>query len=192
MSSGTQPPRTSAPSGHDKMNHENRRPSGKKHLPEGEELLAAFKGCLEKLEMQDQREPNRPATNPAPNGSCSNQKYRANQAHQALNEICNKVAELEYQSPIMDNIVTDFTQFAQARDNTNSLQVIKIPQLLDAMKTLDESAVELGQLCQSMGREYTCTYTGRPNMIDLLAILRFNCEISESQTHTRDGVNIAR
>ena len=46
MSSGTLPPRIPAPSGHDKMNHENRRPSGKKHLPEGEELRDALKGCL--------------------------------------------------------------------------------------------------------------------------------------------------
>jgi hypothetical protein len=53
MSSGTLPPRIPAPSGHDKMNHENRRPSDKKHLPEGEELRDALKGCLNKLEIQD-------------------------------------------------------------------------------------------------------------------------------------------
>jgi len=50
MSSGTLPPRIPAPSGHDKMNHENRKLSDKSDLPEGEELRDAFKGCLEKLE----------------------------------------------------------------------------------------------------------------------------------------------
>ena len=55
MSSGTLPPRIPAPSGHDKMNHENRRPSGKKHLPEGEELRDALKGCLNELELKDRQ-----------------------------------------------------------------------------------------------------------------------------------------
>ena len=53
MSSGTLPPRIPAPSGHDKMNHENRKLSDKSDLPEGEELRDAFKGCLEKLDIQD-------------------------------------------------------------------------------------------------------------------------------------------
>jgi hypothetical protein len=53
MSSGTLPPRIPAPSGHNKMNHENRSPSDKSDLPEGEELRNAFKGCLEKLDIQD-------------------------------------------------------------------------------------------------------------------------------------------
>ena len=53
MSSGTLPPRIPAPSGHNKMNHENRRPSDKSDLLEGEELRDAFKGCLEKLDIQD-------------------------------------------------------------------------------------------------------------------------------------------
>ena len=55
MSSGTLPPRIPAPSGHDKMNHENRRPSGKKHLPEGKELRDALKGCLNELELKDRQ-----------------------------------------------------------------------------------------------------------------------------------------
>ena len=55
MSSGTLPPRIPAPLGHDKMNHENRRPSGKKHLPEGEELRDALKGCLNELELKDRQ-----------------------------------------------------------------------------------------------------------------------------------------
>ena len=55
MSRGTLPPRIPAPSGHDKMNHENRRPSGKKHLPEGEELRDALKGCLNELELKDRQ-----------------------------------------------------------------------------------------------------------------------------------------
>jgi len=55
MSSGTLPPRIPAPSGHDKMNHENRRPSGKKHLPEGEELLDALKGCRNELVLKDEQ-----------------------------------------------------------------------------------------------------------------------------------------
>jgi hypothetical protein len=66
MSSGTLPPRIPAPSGHNKMNHENRRPSDNSDLPEGEELRDAFKGCLEKLEMHKKREPNRAISNPAP------------------------------------------------------------------------------------------------------------------------------
>ena len=53
MSSGTLPPRIPAPSGHDKMNHENRKLSDKSDLPEGEELRDAFKGCLKKLDIQD-------------------------------------------------------------------------------------------------------------------------------------------
>ena len=53
MSSGTLPPRIPAPSGHDKMNHENRKLSDKSDLPEGEELRDAFKGCIEKLNTQD-------------------------------------------------------------------------------------------------------------------------------------------
>ena len=193
MSSGTLPPRIPAPSGHDKMNHENRKLSDKSDLPEGEELRDAFKGCLEKLEMQDQREPNRPATNPAPNGNCSNQKYRANQAHQALNEICNKVAELEYQSPIMENILNEFTQIAQPKNSVHgSMWGVPLTQIEIMKQALVESAVNLGQLCQSMGREYTCTYTGHPSQYADRAIDTFSCEVSESQSHTRDGVNIAR
>jgi hypothetical protein len=53
MSSGTLPPRIPAPPGHDKMNHENRKLSEKWDLAEREELNAAFKGCLEKLDIQD-------------------------------------------------------------------------------------------------------------------------------------------
>ena len=53
MSSGTLPPRIPAPSGHDKMNHENRKLSDKSDLPQGEELRDAFKGCIEKLNTQD-------------------------------------------------------------------------------------------------------------------------------------------
>ena len=67
MSSGTLPPRIPAPSGHDKMNHENRRPSGKKHLPEGEELRDAFKGCLNELEFKDRQLQN--ASQPKPRSS---------------------------------------------------------------------------------------------------------------------------
>jgi hypothetical protein len=84
MSSGTLPPRIPAPSGHDKMNHENRRLSDKKHLPEGEELHDALKGCLNKLEMQDQRQPRSSQHTPAPN--CSGSVQQATTAIRALNE----------------------------------------------------------------------------------------------------------
>ena len=49
MSSGTLPPRIPAPSGHDKMNHENRKLSDKSDLPEGQELRDSFMGCQREL-----------------------------------------------------------------------------------------------------------------------------------------------
>ena len=49
MSSGTLPPRIPAPSGHDKMNHKNRKLSDKSDLPEGQELRDSFMGCQREL-----------------------------------------------------------------------------------------------------------------------------------------------
>ena len=82
MSSGTLPPRIPAPSGHDKMNHENRRPSGKKHLPEGEELRDALKGCLNELELKDRQLQER-----AQPSSCGRGVSQANRDQNTIREL---------------------------------------------------------------------------------------------------------
>ncbi len=90
MSSGTLPPRIPAPSGHDKMNHENRRPSGKKHLPEGEELRDALKGCLNELELKDRQLQKR-----AQPSSCGRGVSQANRDQNTIRDLRSDNEELQ-------------------------------------------------------------------------------------------------
>ena len=85
MSSGTLPPRIPAPSGHDKMNHENRKLSDKSDLPEGQELRDSFMGCQRELKNRIEQIQN--LQDNAVQSSCGRGASQANRDQNTIREL---------------------------------------------------------------------------------------------------------